>query len=191
MIPVFAFFILPIMARSFRIKYLTPSLLLSFIFILSINNFYPLDKNIGLGLIPKVNASAEFYKENNISGPIFNNYDIGGYLIFHDIRVFIDNRPEAYSIDFLDDYKLAQKDENKWHDLDEKYNFNAIYFYRHDMTPNAQPFLIKRIEDADWAPIFVDDYALLLLKRNDKNKKIIKEFVIPNEKFIYSRNAHR
>jgi len=55
-----------------------------------------------------------FFKENNLQGPIFNNYDIGGYLIFNlfpQEKVFVDNRPETYSSEFFqEDYIPMQED---------------------------------------------------------------------------------
>ena len=139
------------------------------------------------GLYPGNNIAAKFFKKFRIEGPIFNNYDIGGYLIFHlfpRIKVFVDNRPEAYSAEFFKKvYVPMQEDENVWKDLDQQYNFNAIFFYRQDITPWAQPFLIKRIKDPNWAAVYVDFYSLILLKRNEKNKDLIRRFEIPNSIF--------
>jgi hypothetical protein len=138
---------------------------------------------MGIGLLPGTHLSADFFKQNKIEGPIFNNYDIGGYLIYHlfpQERVFVDNRPEAYSVSFFKDiYVPMQEDENSWKKVDKQYNFNAIYFYRHDFTPWAQPFLIKRIKDPLWAPVFVDNYTLILLKRNEKNRRLIQSYELP------------
>ena len=145
------------------------------------------------GLIPGVNASADFFKQNRIEGPIFNNYDIGGYLIYHLFpgeRVFVDNRPEAYSVSFFKKiYIPMQEDEAMWAKMDERYQFNAIYFFRHDMTPWAQPFLIKRIEDPLWAPIFVDDYTIIFVKRNEKNGRLIRLYELPKRIFSIGKNS--
>ncbi|MGI5827403.1 MAG: hypothetical protein ACOX6V_00085 [Patescibacteria group bacterium] len=144
-------------------------------------------KNQGLGLMPGVQKSAQFFKRVGIKGPIFNNYDVGGYLIFNlfpEEKVFIDNRPEAYSTEFMQDtYIQMQEDENFWQEMDEKYNFNVIYYYRHDMTPWGQPFLVKRINDDLWEPVFVDDYCLVMLKRNEKNKTLIEKYALPKTMF--------
>jgi len=64
-----------------------------------------------------------------------------------------------------------------------KYQFNAIYFYRHDMTPWGQPFLIKRIRDPEWAPVFVDDFTLIMVKRNLYNRGLIERFELPQSMF--------
>ena len=66
--------------------------------------FAPIKYTNGVGLFADMNLSAEFFKQNNIKGPVFNNYDIGSYLIYHlylKEPEFVDNRPEAYSVDFF------------------------------------------------------------------------------------------
>lgn len=141
----------------------------------------------GLGLFPGVNASAEFYKTNHIEGPVFNNYDIGGYLIYHlsPEKVFVDNRPEAYSVDFFKNiYIKAQEDDDTWRKLDDQYHFNSIYFYRLDATPWGQPFLIRRIADSSWVPVYVDALTIILVKKNDTNARIIQEHALPPELFV-------
>jgi len=80
--------------------------------------FHPIHPSFGLGLLPYSHYAAQFFVKNNIQGPIFNNYDIGAYLIFHLFpkeRVFVDNRPEAYSNKFFTDtYIPMQENEKIW-----------------------------------------------------------------------------
>ncbi|MCA9405331.1 MAG: hypothetical protein KC684_02250 [Candidatus Omnitrophica bacterium] len=146
-------------------------------------------RNVGKlpGLVPGANRSAEFFKRLNLKGPIFNNYDIGGYLIFHlfpQERVFVDNRPEAYSTAFFQkQYIPMQEDEAVWKKFDQQYRFNVIYFYRLDLTPWAQPFLIRRLEDPLWAPVYVDDFTIILLKRNAENEAVIQQLELPKSIF--------
>lgn len=153
--------------------------------------YYPLNSYTGIGLMPQVQNSAKFFRQTGIKGPIFNNYDIGGYLIYNLFpkeRVFVDNRPESYSVSFFKDvYVPMQEKEEVWRQMDKKYGFNAIYFYRHDFTPWAQPFLIERIKDPAWAPVFVDNYVLILLKRNAQNKNLISRYELPQNIFRISQ----
>lgn len=153
-----------------------------------INNYQAIFyQNRGLGSSFGNSASAEFYKTQNISGPIFNNYDIGGYLIYHLFpreKVFVDNRPEAYPASFFQEiYIPMQEDEGVWKEQDKKYNFNVIFFSHRDYTPWGQNFLINRVNDNNWAPAFADQYAIIFLKRNELNKNIIEEYEIPKEFF--------
>jgi hypothetical protein len=141
----------------------------------------------GLGLAPYVNQSAEFFKTARIEGPIASNYDIGGYLIYHlapEQKVFVDNRQEAFPPEFFKQtYVPMQEDDAIWQKVDDQYHFNVIYFHRHDLTPWGQNFLVKRVKDAQWAPVFVDDYVIILLRRNDKNQALIKQFELPSSMF--------
>ncbi len=139
------------------------------------------------GIIPGLNRSAQFFKANKLKGPIFNNYDIGGYLIYHlypQEKVFVDNRPEAYTVAFFKDmYVPMQENSDVWDKMDDRYQFNVIYFYRHDLTPWAQNFLINRVRDPKWAPIFVDGYTIILIKRTEQNADIIQAYELPQSIF--------
>ncbi|MFH0805722.1 MAG: hypothetical protein V1901_02500 [Patescibacteria group bacterium] len=189
-LPIIAYNIKNILNKKVKFKSLNAKMFFVFvslaIFLISFMVYYqklPLNKFIfGLGLMQGNNQSADFLKDNNIKGPIFNNYDIGGYLIYHfypQEKVFTDNRPEAYSIPFFEDiYIPAQQDNSVWQEQIEKYNFNAIFFSHRDYTPWGQNFLIERIKDPEWAVIYYDSYIIIFLKRNDINKSIIDQYEI-------------
>lgn len=147
---------------------------------------------IGIGLAPEVNASAEFFKQNGIKGPVFSNYDIGGYLIYHlapGMKVFVDNRQEAFPPGFFKDvYMPMQRETQVWQRVDAQYGFNAVYFYRHDLTEWGQNFLVSRVKDPDWAPVFVDGYTIIFLKRNEQNRALIGRFELPRSMFGVSHD---
>lgn len=128
-----------------------------------------------------------FFKKYHMTGPIFNNYDIGSALIYGlypQERVFVDNRPEAYPASFFEQtYIPMQENEDVWKKQNEQYGFNAIFFYHRDATPWAQKFLIARVQDPAWAPVYTDDFSIIFLKRNEKNKKIIEQYEIPKDRF--------
>lgn len=144
----------------------------------------------GIGIPTDSLNAATFFKENNLKGPIFNNYDIGGYLIYNLFpaeKVFFDNRPEAYTKNFVDtDYIAAMEDQALFNKLDGKYAFNAIFFYYRDYTPWGQAFITKKVFDPEWAPVYADSYAVILLKRNDQNRAFISKYEIPKETFRIS-----
>lgn len=135
-----------------------------------------------IGELPGDRLAAEFIKQNNIQGPIFNNYDIGGWIIFNlypDIKPFVDNRPESYSYDFFQKtYIPMQQDYNKFKEVDKKYNFNAIIFDYRDLTNWGQDFLQIIIKKPEWVPVFADDQILVMLKNNQQNSNIIKTYEI-------------
>ena len=143
--------------------------------------------NLGVGLRNGCNEAADFFRSKNLKGPVFNNYDIGGYLIYHlypATKVFVDNRPEAYPASFLTDvYVPMQENDTKWREIDANQHFNAIFFNWHDYTPAGQTFLITRIRDPEWAPVYVDQFALIFLRRTTENQPIISRYEIPKDRF--------
>ena len=139
----------------------------------------------GIGLIGNTAASATFFKEQNLKGPIFNNYDIGSYLIYHFFpqeRVFVDNRPEAYPSAFFKDiyYPMIQQEE-KWREVQEEYNFNVIFLGQQTRSDDEAIFLRKRLEDPAWSFVYADAYAVILLKNSPENENVIKKFQITQE----------
>ncbi|HLM84289.1 MAG TPA: hypothetical protein VK254_03720 [Candidatus Bathyarchaeia archaeon] len=137
-------------------------------------------KDFGIGLRPGTQEAAEFLRDKKISGPIFNNYDIGGYLIFYlppEEKVFVDNRPEVYPSSFFSQiYKPMQENPDIFRQVDEKYGFKAIVFYRGDITPWAQSFFENINNNDDWSPVFKNNYAIIYLKKNETNQPIIEKY---------------
>lgn len=168
-----------------NIKYILASLLL--IMALGTGYFAVSQKygpyfEFGLGLTEASNNAAQFIKENEIKGPIFNDHDIGSYLIFNlypQEKVFVDNRAEAYPESFFNDvYNPILTNENKWQEELDKYNFNSIVFYRYDEGDGAIQFLYNRVSDPKWVLVFADQYAAVFVRNSDENREVIEKFKI-------------
>ncbi len=142
-------------------------------------------KKPGLGLTAWSENAGIFFKEQNLHGPIFNDYDIGSYLtynLFPQEKVFIDNRPEAYPGSFfLSTYLPAIEREDQWQEILAEYRFNAIFFYHYDKGPYVRNFIYKRLRDPVWLLVYADPYAVILLKNSPENQATIKEFQITKE----------
>jgi len=189
-IPIISYNIQNLFYKKIKIKSINTKIFFAFIafsiFLISFVNYsqkLPLNKfSFGLGLLPNNNQSVQFFNDNNIKGPVFNNYDIGGYLIYNlypQEKVFVDNRPEAYSVPFFEDiYIPAQQNDSIWQEQIEKYDFNSIFFSHRDYTPWGQDFLITRVQDPQWAIVYMDQYAIIFLKRNTLNESIIEKYEI-------------
>ena len=81
-IPLFSAVIYQILEEN-KIK-LSPWILTVLLVSIIPNQFFGfISTAFGFNLEKNINSSAEFFKNTKISGPIFNNYDIGGYLIYH------------------------------------------------------------------------------------------------------------
>jgi len=133
-----------------------------------------------LGIVPGTNDAAEFFKREKIQGPIFNNYNIGGYLIFHlspEYKLFVDNRGlAAYPDDFfIKTYIPMQRRDDVWKRMDQRYHFNVIFYS--PMQPLIRDrFVWNRINDPSWALVFFKKDVVIFLKRDQKNDPIIRRF---------------
>ncbi len=141
----------------------------------------------GLGLLAGSTDSARFIQDNKIDGPLFNDFDSGSFVawtLFPRVKAFVDNRPEAFPANFFTEtYVPLHTDDAVWRKTDSMYHFNAILYSFDDKAPFALPFIVTRILDPEWAPVYTDKFSIVLLKRNEKNKELIKKFEIPKEKF--------
>ena len=125
-------------------------------------------------------AVTQFFNQLPIEGNIFNNYDIGSFLIYSlNKSVFVDNRPEAYPEKFFQEvYIPMQIDEQIWQKQVEKYQIEAIVFSHTDITPWAQKFLKSRKNDPQWKIIYLDSFSIIFIKNLQKYQDIINKYQI-------------
>ena len=142
-----------------------------------VNHF--ISNPLGFGLAQGNADSVAFFREKHLSGPIFNNYDIGSALIFWlygQEPVFVDNRPEAYSNSFFNDiYKPIQTDAAKWEEHSKKFDFKTIYLAHTDGTPWARQFLRRILKDRKWRLIYFDAYTVILINSEKYSAAEVRE----------------
>ena len=151
------------------------------------NNLYQwlgTPKKFGLG-IPDGSANAvRFVQENRIAGPVFNNFDVGSFLIwklYPKQKVFVDGRPEAYSVEFFEKiYKPMQEDPAIWQQLSEQYKINYVFFGHTDITPWAKTFLAHISQNLNWPLVYLDGSTAIFIKRIRANHALIQKFQIKN-----------
>ena len=135
------------------------------------------DKMFGLGYVNPGSRAVDFIEKNKLEGNIFNNFDIGGFLIYRlypQYQFFIDNRPEAYPADFVENiYKKLQIDVDFRKKIFEKFKINTIVFSYTDQTQWGEAFLRAIFQDQEWHLVSIDR-SLIVLTRNDKFKDLRK-----------------
>ncbi len=163
------------------------------IFLVTNNSFYKYassSKTFGFSVPNGLERAVDFVKQNKIKGPMFNNFDVGGYLIWRlypQEKVFVDNRPEAYSVKFFNEtYKPMQKSKEKWQEFSEKYSINFVFFGHKDTTPWGDNFLKSIVKNPDWKIIYINEEAIVLVKNDKKNADIISKFSITDKNAIDS-----
>lgn len=202
-IKIYALFSIPILSIS--IKELLPGInkkyitgkkqIISFFIIVIITTLF-INKNFilkstkefGINPLKTGEDASNFIIKNNIKGPLFNDYDTGGYIdfyLFPIIKPFVDNRPEAYPADFFqEEYLPLLNKEESWDILSEKYNFNAILMHAQKKYFINDGFIKRRIQDSEWIPVLKNDYHIIFLKNNDVNADIIEKYALLQNELI-------
>lgn len=145
----------------------------------------------GIGLASMSEGGVAFFKEHNLSGPIFNDTDIGSYLIHYlypQEKVFADNRfGDAFSPSFWDDiYIPLLGSEENWQNYLEEYQFNVLFLYQYDNHPDFRQFLFNRLRDREWVLVYGDAFSLIFVRNVEKNKRVILEHGI-NSDNVYEK----
>lgn len=134
-------------------------------------------KHATADVVPGQFAASDAFKEMDVEGNMFNNYDIGSYLVYTlypKWRVFVDNRPEAYGKEFFKTiYLPMQQDSNVWKEQLAKHDFQTIFWGHRDYTSWAQAFLFDRLKDDDWVPVYVDAYAIIFVRNIPEHAGVI------------------
>lgn len=138
------------------------------------------DNTVKLSLIESSKSAMDFALKNNLPGPIYNNFDIGSYIIYRGYpkyRVFTDGRPEAYPKEFFTNvYIPTQSDYPKFKNLEQHYGFKTIIFSITDQTPWGKAFLVSVVKDQSWKTVYIDNFIIVLVKdsvADEKNLKIV------------------
>lgn len=136
----------------------------------------------GFGQNASYQKGVDFFLAEKVPGPIFNNFDIGGYLdyrLYPERRVFVDNRPEAFPVSFFaETYKPMQLDEEKWHYQEKKWGFQTVIWSHSDITDWGKSFLDIISRQKDWDVVYLDQRMVIYQKKPSPEKVVDPEEVI-------------
>jgi hypothetical protein len=107
-----------------------------------------------------VNA-VDYIERNQLQGPMWNEYDWGGYLIgaLPHVPVFVDGRTEVYGQEFLERYFAVQRGLAPPNEL-----FQA-YGVRLALTRREGPVTDELHQDAEWQEVYRDDMAAVFVRQ--------------------------
>lgn len=124
------------------------------------------DDLVGLRFIESGSKALDFVLANNLSKPIFNNFDIGSYISYRGhpkYQIFVDGRPEAFPAQtFQETYIPIQSDYVKFKQAQDKFGFKTIIFSHTDQTPWGKSFLQNVVKDPEWNLVYIDDFMIVL-----------------------------
>lgn len=138
-----------------------------------------IDHLFGNGLFEPGRGAYEFIEDQNIEGPMFNNYNIGGELLYRgypERKVFVDGRNIDYGYNFLMQAINAGVDASVWRALEAEYGFTHAVI-RYDLQGDLEPLPFTDLLDelTDWGLVYLDDWVAVY----QKNPTVRIEHVTP------------
>jgi len=124
---------------------------------------------------PEIKAvdAVEFLKEEHIPGNMFNDDEIGDYIIYAaypQYRVFFDGRNDMYGVEHMQDYLRVVSLGRNWENVLEKYDIQWIFF-------NADSLLSRYLlERDDWHLIYADMVAHIYVQDIPKYEYLIEKY---------------
>jgi hypothetical protein len=106
-------------------------------------------------------AAVDFIIANHVPGPIFNNYDWGGYFIWRlypEYKVFVDGRSDLYGDAFLKETVETYMARNDWQAELSRFGIRSVCIGR-----NAPLAAVLRGQ-AQWRKVFEDDKAVIFIR---------------------------
>ncbi|HVZ11501.1 MAG TPA: hypothetical protein VG965_00560 [Patescibacteria group bacterium] len=147
---------------------------------------------VGFGVIDNSDAAINFIHDHSLSGPMYNNYDIGNYLIYRlypKIPVFVDGRPEAYPKSFFEKtYYPMQLNPKVFDEVSKKYDFNFIVIEYTDTSPETIENLKQLIKSNTWSMVFLNSSTVIFLKNNISNQMLMGRYEINEKNFKVSKS---
>jgi hypothetical protein len=106
-------------------------------------------------------TALDFALKANVTGPVLNDYDFGGYLIFREIPTFIDGRTLPFGKRFANDYfdAMALGNDDKLEQLADAYKVSWTL-----LRPRSAAALHFDHSPA-WRRLYADEVAVVHVRR--------------------------
>ena len=130
-----------------------------------------LAENLGVGLMAGQEKLISFIQDLP-EGRVFNTFEVGGLVTwagFPRLHPWIDNRPEAFSMETFQTYRELQADSDRWKAWQRSSQpFDWVILNWHDPTSWASSFRRSISTDAELAPVYIDSQVVIYARRQER-----------------------
>lgn len=133
----------------------------------------------GVGFSPYMYPvkAADFIEQAGLSGNMFNNIGIGGYLCWRgypERKVFIDGRLEVHEREFYTEYIRVMQNPVYWNDLARRYDIDYVVL-QHTMG-DTQALIGRLHRQKNWALVYVDDVSVVFVRDTVDHREIVERY---------------
>ena len=158
-----------------KIKIFSKILLAVLLLCLSIpfftNSFYKtydMKEEFGLGFYENIAPAINFMQKTKLPVNIFNNFDVSGYLIYKtypSYKPFIDNRPEAYPSNFIEEnYFPVFTDARVRKKVFKNYHIHTVFLQLDSGDQRSRKLALLLSKDKTWRLVYLDSSAIIFTK---------------------------
>jgi len=113
-------------------------------------------------------AAVSYMARERPRGPIFNDYNWGGYLIgklYPEYRVFIDGRTDVYGDSFMDDFYATYHLTDGWKRPIQRWQIRTV------VLPPDAPLITALRSQPGWKQIYADSQAVIFIRKPDTARR--------------------
>lgn len=138
--------------------------------------------DIGFGTVYKAapDQMVDFLDENGISGRVFNDMGLGGYLIFRRWPrefVFIDGRTPIFGDSFYNRFLQTFDDQNHFDALNQEYHFDYLVFSSMGIWRN-RGFHLFLWKHPQWRLVYAQRDGMVYVRNEPKFSSVIEKFAL-------------
>jgi tetratricopeptide (TPR) repeat protein len=131
-----------------------------------------------LGWKPRMysDQAVDFLKDHMDGGKLFNDFDIGGYLLWKEIPVFVDGRIGPYfGTNVIQDHFRISGGELK---LLDRYGIDWLLlpYAKTSQSEDFDRFNRKITATGDWSLVYWDDVCLIYVRKTEKYKGLVAKY---------------
>jgi hypothetical protein len=136
-------------------------------------------KDIEFLLSKRVNSMLLTVRQAELPGKVFNDYNIGGYLIFQGFDTFIDSRAELYKDDFIKSAFEATSLAGSEKPLETLLNqYDISWTFLSAKSPAIAYFNMH----PDWIPVYANEFAAIHVRKGRWPKQAIDQLKLELQK---------
>lgn len=147
-----------------------------------------------VGLKAQTASLVRFLGESDLTGHMFNSYDLGGYLLWRfypERQVFIDSRGMDANVhnDWLAiasaSPEIVAGGKRKYLDLLDRYAIDyVVYALSGSRTGRITPLIKVLLPHSQWYPVYLDESFYVLVKESAENHRVIDLYSMPKIIFL-------
>jgi len=129
---------------------------------------------VGLSALAYPAGGVQFLEDNDITGPLYNQFEVGSYLLFFGharTKVFVHSNTFAYPAEFFGQAVRSQADPDLFRSLVDQYGINAALL-KHTYG-RAHSLIAALAKSPEWELVFFDHNSVVFVRAGPLHRELM------------------